>query len=88
MWTIAVDDAWLGLRSAVLYFIANGQKRTKSEITKARSIMTRCITDMRPCNRNRLMRSDHSSEPNPEWWKGNFVIEKPLYMRKQRSGVR
>ena len=47
-----------------------------------RSTMTRFITDTRPRNCNRLMRSDPSWKPNPEGWKRNFSIENPLYMGK------
>ena len=56
-------------------------------IAKPRLILTRCITDMRPYNCNRLMRSESSDpswKPNPEGWKGNFVVEKPLCKGKQR----
>ena len=34
------------------------------------------------------MRADPSWKPNPEGWKRNFDIQKPLYIGKQKLWVR
>nr|POE92297.1 hypothetical protein CFP56_48411 [Quercus suber] len=51
------------------------------------SVMANLCSDLgggyEALNSNRWMRADPSWKPNPEGWKRNFDIQKPLYMGKQ-----